>query len=320
MSRFFTALVMVMASFCSFAENNAWLALEKAAYAARELNYEGQFVYQNGKQSRTVEIRHMFHSGREFTRSMVLGNAPREVLAEGNDIVIFQKNNNGVKIAKRRGQNLFPAMLPINLKLLRSSYNAKIGALDYVAGRRAQIIDLNPKDAFRYNYRIWTDVEFGLLVKMTLLNDQEETLEQVYFNRLSMLNTKDLNWFKPKMDVSKNYEVEDATKATHVNEDWIIVDLPSGYRQIDHIKRKIPGGDAQMNQLIFSDGIASVSLFIEPLVKGKPPRKGDMVKGSTHVCANVIEDYQVIVVGEVPAKTVKKIAEAVRFKKHNDAD
>jgi sigma-E factor negative regulatory protein RseB len=77
----------------------------------------------------------------------------------------------------------------------------------------------------------------------------------------------------------------------------------------------VPGKVTPVNQIIFSDGIASVSLFIEPITKGTRPKMGHMLVGSTNICANVIDGYQIMVVGEVPAETVQQIAKAVTFKK-----
>lgn len=315
------SLVLGSFSLSSFAtEEDAWLVLQKAALAARELNYQGIFIYQNGNQSRSVQITHMNNSGREFTRNMVLDNKvpvgqPREVFSQGSDIVIFHPKNDKVIIEKRRGQNLFPAMLPINLQSLKESYSARVGMLDYVAGRQAQVIELIPKDAYRYSYKIWTDTEYGLLIKMTLLNAKTETLEQMAFQELSMLNSHDLNWFQPKIDISKNYVMEEAAMPNRVHTNWIVAELPPGYMKVDHVELVVNGKTTPINQMIFSDGIASVSLFIEPIVKGMRPKMGHKLVGSTNICANVIDGYQIIVVGEVPLATVQQIAKAVSFKK-----
>lgn len=307
------------------AEDDAWLVLQKAALAARELNYQGIFIYQNGNQARSVQITHMNDNGRELTRNMVLDNKlqagqAREVFSQGSDIVIFHPKNDKVIIEKRRGQNLFPAMLPVNLQSLKLSYIARVGMLDYVAGRQAQIIELIPKDAYRYSYKIWTDTEYGLLVKMTLLNDKTETLEQIAFQELSMLNSHDLNWFQPKIDASKNYVMEDATSPNRVHTNWIVAELPPGYIKVDHIELMVNGKNSPINQMIFSDGIASVSLFIEPIIKGMRTKTGHKLVGSTNICANVINGYQVVVVGEVPLATVQMISKAVSFKKQTAAN
>lgn len=296
--------------------NDPWIMLEKTAKAARLLNYEGQFVYQNGNQTRTVQITHMNSGGHEMARNIVLQqDKPREVFSEGSDIVIFQPTNNKVLIEKRRGQNLFPAMLPTDMSAIKSSYKATIGPTDVVAERTAQIIDLTSKDIYRYSYRIWMDQESGLLLKMTVNNPKGELLEQLYFDQINMMNTQDFKGLTPSIDLSKHYEIKDATASSQLSDDWVLTDMPSGYREIDHIQRAVMGRQHQVEQLIFSDGIASVSLFIEPLTKGTRPKVGHVLMGSTNICANIAAGYQIIVVGEVPLVTVEKIAKSINFKK-----
>lgn len=310
----------------SYALDDPWFVLQKTAYAARELNYQGVFVYQNGKQTRSVQITHMNNAGQELTRNVVLDNGvkagasgqasqPREVYSQGKDIVIFRPQNQKMVIEKRRGQNLFPAMLPTDLIAIKNSYTARLGGAEIIAGRATQVVELVPNDAFRYGYKIWADSEFGLLLKMTLTDSNNQTLEQIEFNQLSMLNSHDENWFKPKIDVKKSYVMEDATSTNQVTTDWIVTELPAGYTKVDHRSLVVPGKVAPVDQIIFSDGIGSVSLFIEPLTKGMHPKMGHMLIGSTNICANVMNGYQLTVVGEVPEATVMQIAKAISFKK-----
>ncbi len=177
------------------------------------------------------------------------------------------------------------------------------------------MIDLVSNDALRYSYKIWADTEYGLLLKMTLVDNNNKTLEQIEFTQLSTLNSQDVNWFQPKIDVSKSYEMQDKTAVNHVDSDWIVAELPAGYVKVDHRALVVPGKATPVDQMIFSDGISSVSLFIEPLNKGIRPKTGRMGIGSTNVCAHVLDGYQITVVGEVPPATVMQIAKAVSFKK-----
>ncbi len=320
MLRIATTLLLSVLSVSSIAADDAWLMLQKTAYAARELNYQGVFVYQNGKQTRSVQITHMNNAGQEMTRNLVLdtslqANQPREVYSQGKDILIVHPKNEKIVIEKRRGQNLFPAMLPTDLQALKTSYNTRVLATEMIAGRGAQVIELTANDAYRYSYKIWADAEFGLLLKMTLLDSKKQTLEQIEFTQLSMLNSRDANWFQPKIDVKKDYVTEDVSAVNHVDTNWIVAELPTGYVKVDHVTLNLPGKTAPVDQMIFSDGIASVSLFIEPISKGIRPKMGHMLIGSTNICANVIDSYQITVVGEVPEATVMQIAKAVTFKK-----
>jgi sigma-E factor negative regulatory protein RseB len=332
MLRFACALLIGAFSLNGFAADDAWLALQKTAYAARELNYQGVFVYHNGKQTRSVQITHMNNNGQEMTRNLILdvnlhagaSGQPREVYSQGSDIVIVHPKNEAkntssnsttMVIEKRRGQNLFPAVLPTDLQALKANYNTRVLATEMIAGRGAQVIELIPNDAFRYSYKIWADAEFGLLLKMTLIDSKKQTLEQIEFSELSMLNSRDVNWFQPKIDVKKQYVTEEIGAINHVNTNWIVAELPAGYMKVDHVTLNLPGKTAPVDQMIFSDGLASVSLFIESIAKGMRPKMGHMQIGSTNICANVIDGYQITVVGEVPEATVMQIAKAVTFKK-----
>lgn len=313
---FSTLFATFLFSLTSLGADDPWLMLQKTAFAARELNYQGVFVYQNGNQTRSVQITHMNNAGQELTRNVVLDGQPREVFSQGSDIVIFHPKSDKVVIEKRRGQNLFPAMLPTDLQAIKSSYTAKLGIIDNVAGRQAQVIELIPNDAFRYGYKIWSDTEFGLLVKMASTNSRNQLLEQITFNQLNILNSQDLNWYQPKIDAKKNYVMEETAAVNHVTNNWIVTELPPGYVKVDHVALAVAGKVAPVDQIIFSDGIASVSLFIEPIIKGMRPKMGHMLIGSTNICANVVDGYQITVVGEVPEATVMQLAKAVSFKKH----
>lgn len=309
-------LAALTVSINAFADNSAadaWHKLEKSAFAARELNYEGQFVYVNGKLSRRVQITHMNHGGHEVARNIVMDDSHREVYSHGRDIMILQPSTNNVVIKKRRGQNLFPAMLPTDLTQIKSHYTPEMVGTEFVADREAYVIALNPIDKYRYAYKVWSDVKFGLILKMALLDTNSKTLEQIYFDQLSMLNSHDMDWFKPKIDISKRYVTEHAPNVEAVADEWVVTKLPPGYKKVDHIKRAVNGRKKMVDQLVFSDGIGSVSVFIEPLVKGVRPKKGHIPMGSTNMCADVVDGHQVIVVGEVPVQTVKSIAKAVSF-------
>lgn len=316
-------LACLMASHFSLAWADAevqadpWALLNKAAHAARDLSYKGIFMYQSGTNSRSIEITHMNAGQGEYSRIVMLDGLPQEVLSQGSDIVIFSPRNEKVVIEKRRGKNLFPALLPVNMELVKSSYQARVSGMERVAGREGVVVLLEPRDGYRYGFRLLTDKEFGLLLKATTLNQRNEVIEQIAFSQLNLLNVDDMDWFKPKVDPDKPYVIEEElpSSVAEKTHDWKLDELPPGYRQIDHIKRMVPGKKAAVNQLIFSDGLSSVSLFIEPLIKGVRPKVGHTMIGPTNFYANVNDGYQIVVVGEVPQATVSQIANSVHFNK-----
>lgn len=312
-----SSLLAVCALTSQAADNDSWQMLQKAAVAAHALSYKGIFICQSGQQSKSVEIKHLFNGQHEFTRNVVLDGSPREVLSQGGEVVIYNPKNEKIVIEKRRGQNMFPAILPIDLEGIKANYQLKVGDTERVADRQAQILVLEAKDNLRYSYKFWVDSEYGLLLKSVMLNGRNETLDSMAFNQLALINTVDLDWFKPKIDAKKAYVMEEDNTLTdkHDNSHWRLKALPEGYVKVDQMMRAVKGKASPVTHLIFSDGLASVSLFIEPLENGIKPRNGRSLVGNTSFYANVAGNLQVTVVGEVPEVTVAKIANAVVFVK-----
>ena len=306
-------LACLLATQVTFAyAQDPWQLLQQAADAARELSYRGIFVYQSGNNTRSVQI-----TQGEYARSVVLDGSPREVLSQGSDVVIFSPRNEKVVITKRRAQNLFPALLPPEMDELKGSYEVRLGGQERVGGRDGQVVFLDSRDQYRYGYKFWMDREHGLILKSITFNENNEPVEQITFTQLTLMKTQDMNWFQPHVDPAKNYVMEDENVATSSADmsSMQIGQLPAGYRKIDQVKRMVPGKPAPVTHLIFSDGLACVSLFIEPLNKKHQPRPGGHMQGATNFYIHASDGYQVVAVGEVPAATVMQMANALKFKK-----
>jgi sigma-E factor negative regulatory protein RseB len=299
-------------------EDDLWIILDKAGQAAHKLNYKGIFVYQSGRNVSSMQITHMNYAQGEYARLVSLDGQPREVFRQGNDVVIYNARNEKVLIEKRRIQSSFPAVLPGLPETLKASYKVRKIGHERVGGRDGIIISLEPKDQYRYGYKFSVDREFGLLLKSVMLNERSEMIEQVAFSQLALLNTQDMDWFRPEVSPGKTYVMqpeETVTPALLEGEGWVVAQLPAGFRKVEQVRRKVPGKSSPVHHLVFSDGLASVSLFIETLEKGAQPRLGLAAQGGTNVYANAVDGYQIIVVGEVPEATVRQIANAVSFKK-----
>jgi len=246
---------------------------------------------------------------------LVLDGQPREVFSEDGEVVIYNKAKpNKVVVSKRHGENMFPAVLPAHLDNLRSTYSASFGDEELVAGRDARIINLVPNDVLRYSYRIWADKEFGLLLKLALSDANNRVLQHIGFTKIDVMNMNTRHIQAPSIDANKEYFMEKSLEVHHAS-DWVVGNLPPGFNKIDQLRFTPPGKQHMVNQMIFSDGIASVSLFIEEIPQGRKPHTGHKKMGSTNLCANVVDGYQVTVVGEVPHKTVRQIASSVRLEK-----
>ena len=312
----------IICFFCLFSstlfagQDDVWLMLQKASQAARELSYKGIFVYRSGSSSKSVQLTHMNYGQGEYARMVVLDGAQREVLSQGSDVVIFSPKNEKIMIEKKRGQNMFPALLPSNMDSLKASYQVQSNGTERVGGRDAFVLSLAPKDQMRYGYKFWVDKEFGLLLKAVTLGEHGDALEQIGFSQLTLMDDQNMDWFKPKFDPTKSYvmDQESPGKANSADIDWDVAHLPAGYRKVDQVKQLVQGKTLPVTQMIFSDGLASISIFIEPLAKGERPKVGHTVVGATNLFALVNEGHQVMVIGEVPEAAVTQFANAVSFK------
>lgn len=326
LARAFASASLIATLLSSFnvwaSEEDSWQILQKAAVAARALSYKGIFVCQSAKQIKSVEITHLYDGQNEFARNVVLDGAPREVFNQSGNVVIYNPRNGKIVIEKRRAQNMFPAILPTDLNSIKASYSLRSDESERIAGRPAQVLVLEPKDGLRYSYRFWVDTEYGLLLKSVMFNNRNEIMESIGFNQLALMNTVELDWFKPKIDHNKSYVMEQEQElvtdaASQI--DWEIKALPAGYRKVDQMMRKVQGKPGPVTHLIFSDGLAFVSMFIEHVAKpskDKPAPKNMLTTtGNTSFYANVNNGHLVTVMGDVPEATVVQIANAVVFKK-----
>ena len=89
-------------------------------------------------------------------------------------------------------------------------------------------------------------------------------------------------------------------------------DLPDGFSLKVSRSQASDGGIGSEEHLVYTDGLASVSVFMKPLPSGGKPSRGFAALGGSNAFSTTVEDYQVTVVGEVPADTLRMIAESMR--------
>jgi sigma-E factor negative regulatory protein RseB len=154
-----------------------------------------------------------------------------------------------------------------------------------------------------------------------MFNNRNDIMESIAFNQVELMKTVELDWFKPKIDHNKNYVMEEEQVVVADSDfpvDWEIKELPAGYRKVDQMMRMVHGKPGPVTHVVFSDGLASVSLFIEHIVRADKSRAAQKnvlaTYGNTSFYTNVNHGHLVTVVGDVPEATVVQIANAVVFK------
>ena len=296
----------------SFAMEDPWLILEKSAKASQQLNYEGVFHSQSSSESNSTHVIHANIDNKEYCLLKMLDGAPNEVFCSGD--MVYVTSQEGLLIKKRKNQFLFPSVLPSDIKHLKKNYQLSFGEKKRVADRMAQHIELKAKDNLRFNYHIWIDDKNLLPLKLIVTNNKNQPIEQSTFTTIAFSEVIDKDIFEKNINLSKVYVSKNKFIENYVsNKFWNLKDLPSGFKEVDLISRRVNGLNLLDYQIIFSDGLAYVSLFIRPITRGTEPKEGTVEIGPTNISARYQDGYQIMSVGMVPPETVNTFSGAIEF-------
>jgi sigma-E factor negative regulatory protein RseB len=297
------------------AEDGAHAWLMNINQAARTLNYEGVFVYEHNKQIEVMRIVHRLDQGRRQERLISLNGAPREIIRNDREVICYLPDEKSVLVEHRRiDTKTFPALLPEQLQELDQNYQIELGKTGRVTGRVAQLVSIKPRDRLRYGYQLWADQESGLLLKADLLDTGGQPIEQFMFTHLKVGAAIPDEAFEPepggqglvwhRADPAANPPPAGTSR-------WQLTELPKGYRLTSHIARQLPTRRVPIEHLVYSDGLATVSVFVEKSDKPAGAAHGVSRMGAVHAYSRRVDGHQVTVVGEVPAETVTLFGKAV---------
>lgn len=297
------------------APDDAMAWLQRISNAAQQLNYSGSFVYQHGQQVETSRITHLKDATGEYEKLVTLDGRPRQIFRNNDEVYCFMPDDKTVMVDRHRAKKSFPALLPPQIAGLSEFYDIKLGGQERVAGRECQIILLTPKDKYRYGHRLWADTQTGLLLKASTWSDKKQIVDQFSFTQITIGEPIDRNELKPMLKGKQLVRStgEGTTQPLPIDAGWQVGVLPAGFKQINAMKRVLPGASMPVNHIVFSDGLAATSVFIEPI--SSKTTLGLSSQGALNVYSRKVDDYQVKVLGEVPAATVIQIGDAVSYRK-----
>ena len=305
-------LLFLVFPLLSIAMEDPWLILEKSAKASQQLNYEGVFHSQSSSETNSTHVIHANIDNKEYCLLKMLDGAPNEVFCSGD--MVYVTSQEGLLIKKRKNQFLFPSVLPSDINNLKKNYQLYFGEKKRIADRMAQLIVLTAKDNFRFNYHIWIDDKNFLPLKLVVTDNVNKAIEQSTFTTIAFNKQFKKDIFEKNINLSQIYIAKNKFVENYVsNKFWSLRDLPSGFKEVDLISRRVNGLNLLDYQLIFSDGLAYVSLFIRPITRGTEPKEGTVTIGSTNISARYQDGYQIMSVGIVPPETVKTFSGAIEF-------
>lgn len=285
--------------------------LQRIAQSSRQLTYSGTFVYRSGDKVDTSRIAHSLRDGLEMERIEALDGSPREVLRAGSEVKCFFPEEKLVIVENRSSQRGFPALLPAGLGSLPDHYAIRSGRQGRIAGLSSRAVLLEPRDDLRYGREFWMDAASGLLLKANLIGARGETLESFAFTQVKIGGPLEKGALKPRFDGERVRVQQVRTTELKADETgWNFRTLLPGFRKVATVKRQTAPENPESLHVVFSDGLASISVFIEP---GGSAGETEAVSsvGPVNVYRRQLDNHRVTIMGEVPPLAVRRLGDGI---------
>ncbi|NCF36343.1 MAG: hypothetical protein GWP56_08140 [Gammaproteobacteria bacterium] len=315
-----TLIPVLVATFISapvFAEP-AMEWVQKMSDAMRNLSYRGNFVYMHGNQLESMQIAHYRDEDGEKERLISLNGEAREVIRDNQNLTCIWPSSRKVVIDLSRQNSFSPIFIPEDISRLEKFYNMKLLGMDRVANQETMVVHIDPKDRYRYGMKFWINQENGLMMKSSLIDETNREIEQVMFTSLELFEDgeKLVVDTLPKLDSDYSmvrYHRGGSTDSVVADSAWQLTGAPGGFWRESVLRRKIPGTQQVVQQMVYTDGLASLSVFIER--HNNDTQGGSSSMGAVNAFIRILQDHSVTAIGEVPAVTVKQVAEGVTYRK-----
>lgn len=329
LSSLFT-LALAMAGAALAEEPGKWL--ERMNHALTSRNYDGTFAHWQGGRVEMLRIIHRVQNGLVSERLVSLDGSGREFIRTGSNLACYLPDKRTVLVESRPPEESLLSGFPTINDQTASFYDIKevthtnlLGkevTTMRLLGRATHFITVTPKDAYRYGYRLWIDESTAMPLKTQLCDAHGHVIEQVVFASLALASRIPDSAFKPDVSTEGFQWLRSDTgpSAAQVAGDpvvWSALKLPPGFKMTLRKAQTMPGSTSPVDHLVFTDGLASVSVFVEttsqaPATSGEPPEDESANVGSSSAFSTVIDGHKVTAVGEVPPETVRFIANSVQ--------
>lgn len=297
----------------------AWLMRTHEAASSR--NYQGTLVFSNSASMSASRVAHFCEGSQQYERVEAMDGEPRSLLRHNDTVHTVWPRAKVAVVEQRDARATFPALLSAGERRVLELYELRVLGVDRVAGRDADVVLLKAKDSLRFSQRLWADRQTGLLLRSDTVGANGQTLESAAFTELS-INVKPqpelVTGPLRKLDGYKVLRPQMAPSSLAA-EGWQMGAVPAGFREMQCAKRSLdPAGQAGapvVLQVIYSDGLTHVSLFIEPFSPQRHQVEGTSVVGATHTFSVRRDDVWLTALGDVPPETLKRFVAALEQRK-----
>lgn len=286
--------------------------LERLHEASRRRAYIGTFVVSSGSEMAVSKIWHVCDGVQQMERIETLTGAPRTTLRRDDEVMTFVPDQKVVLKERREALRLFPDLLRAPGQQIESFYVARAVGSERVAGHDAAVVDFVPRDGLRHAYRIWSEKVTGLVIKMQTRSAEGRVLEQVAFTELQLDAPVRMDVLARQMENTAGYRVvqPEWRKTTPEAQGWRLKAEVPGFQSMSCYARAESYAPGTV-QWVFSDGLASVSLFLETFDAKRHTKEKTAADGATHSVSRRVGDHWVTALGEVPAETLGLFIQAL---------
>lgn len=306
----FTILGVLGASWAAAQTTSPGDLLVRMSEAMRRVDFQGALIYQHDSRLDGLRI---FHAGgnTERERLVSLNGSAREVVRENGAVICYQDGAPPFAMAAATQRSLVPLVPLVRNAEIGPGYRVVLrDDEDRVAGYAAYVVDLQPRDRYRYGYRLWLEKHSQLMLRAMLIGPRGMPIEQVMFVSVEIGSVPRAQDLAASSALAAATAGESGEVPDYGPVRWAIADLPAGFTVSSRLALALPGRSGE--HLLVSDGIANVSVYIEPAPSGSAAAApGTGSRGALSVFAREFNGNLVTALGDVPPVTVERIANAV---------
>ena len=310
--RFLLFLVSISISTAAFAGDSQqardWL--ERMTAAMSQMSYQGTFVYVRDGVVETMRITHVTDETGVRERMYSVSGPHREVIRDRKGVRCVLQDAASVVEDQVVASSYFPELPLSIIDGDTSGYLLETGGEARIAGHTARRVTISPEDSFRYGYDFWLEEQTGLLLKWELFDTNHKPLAKLMFTDIAMGSSVNLDELESDAHAEDFVEMKtfglQNTVVTGSSPRWQPAKLPPGFQLASHSHKA--GADGVYEHMVYSDGLAAVSVYVEQQGIETEVKPGISQLGTNNAYTRKQGTLQITVIGEVPAITVKTIA------------
>jgi len=300
-----------------------WLA--ERIERSRNLSYEGTFIYREGDHVESLRIlRQGGRDGQPIEEHLKTLNGPElEIHRRGRKVRCVWPASGKVLKVDSRSRNPFSVPDISDPGSLRQSYRLHLRERDRVAGRVCRWLEVRPRDDYRYGYRFCLDRRTGVILAYEQSDSAGRALQQVLYTDFRVRQEIDDERLESGQELAGLEPLSlgnGDSSPDGPDSGWRATQIPPGFELIQRTAGSEGKDGSPDVHFIYSDGLASVSVFVGAVPASARAFEGVVREGALSVVGTLREGHEITAVGSVPLRTLSMIARSFRHVSPADGD